>query len=109
MTSNRAQVMLQMESMKQRLACAWMYLSWHSKHGRALETLVCSLKRRLFGPTNVYPIIDWEKCVLSCGGIETVTVDFSLRVEEVDALKVDDVDLKMQYLEQNNQTEAIPP
>ena len=100
--------MLQVEAMQQRLACAWMYLSWHSGHGKALETLVCSLKRRLYGSDNVYPTMDWEKCSLSCGGIETVAIDRIAQVEEVDALNVDEVDHKMQYLRQNNLLEAKP-
>ena len=52
--------------MSQRLSCAWRYFSWHKKHGRALEALMCSLQRRLHGSMTVVPVMDWERCELKC-------------------------------------------
>lgn len=52
--------------MQQRLACVWRYLSWHKQYGRALEALMCSLQKRLYGTENVVAIMDWEICALHC-------------------------------------------
>lgn len=77
--------------MQQRLACARLYLSWNRNHGRALESLACSLKRRLFGTDNVYPLVKWDICALSCGGTDTLEFDLDFMVDEVDVLKLDDI------------------
>lgn len=62
--------------------------------------MVCSLRRRLFGADNIFPVVDWEKCTLSCGGVETVAFDLDVKMKEVDILALDDIDHKMQYLRQ---------
>ncbi len=101
--------LLQVEAMQQRLACARLYLSWHSDHGRALDSLACSLKRRLYGPHNVYPMIDWDKCALSCEGQESTGIDLGLELADVDLMKLDDLDVKMQYLRQREEARTVLP
>ena len=64
-------LLLQVEAMQQRVACVWRYLSWHRVHGRALESLMCSLRRRLYG-ADIWPVMDWEKCRLTCRGSSDV-------------------------------------
>jgi len=63
-----------------------------------MESLACSLKRRLFGTDNVYPLVRWDICALSCGGAETLEFDLDFKVDEVNVLRLDDVDQRMQYL-----------
>ena len=53
--------------MQQRVACVWRYLSSHRAHSRALESLMCTLRRRLYG-ADIWPLMDWGTCRLSCGG-----------------------------------------
>jgi hypothetical protein len=84
--------------MQQRLSCAWMYLSWTSEHGRALDSLACSLRRHKYGADNIFPTMDWDTCQLSCGGADTLAFDLDFRARDVKARLLDDVDQRMQYL-----------
>ena len=59
--------LLQIRAMQERIACATQFLSYNEKQGRALEAVLCALRRKLFGIANVFPLMDWETCTLHCG------------------------------------------
>ena len=58
--------------MQHRLNCAWRYLSYNADHGRAEETLFCALRQRLYGRQNIWPVMDWDSCLLTCGSFDQV-------------------------------------
>ena len=58
---------LQVESMQHMMHCVWAFFSWKEKEGRALEALMCSLRRKLYGSHKAArPRIDPNTCKLSC-------------------------------------------
>lgn len=56
--------------MQQRLNCAWRYVSWNWDYGRALETLMCGLKRLVHGLDKIWPAMNWNTCQLTCGTLQ---------------------------------------
>lgn len=58
---------LQVESMQHMMHCVWAFFSWKEKEGRALEALMCSLRRKLYGSHEAArPTVDPKTCKLSC-------------------------------------------
>ncbi|KAK9817397.1 hypothetical protein WJX74_010418 [Apatococcus lobatus] len=55
------------QHMQHMMHCVWAFFSWKEKEGRALEALMCSLRRKLYGSHEAArPTIDPETCQLSC-------------------------------------------
>ena len=64
---NAARMVVQVEQMQQMLHCVWAFFSWKEGEGRALEGLMCSLRRKLYGSHEAQqPTIDPKTCQLSC-------------------------------------------
>ena len=61
--------------MQQRLNCASRYLSWNMQHGRALDAMLCALRKQMYGPENIWPTMDWETCTLHCGHFKDLDTD----------------------------------
>ena len=53
--------------MQQRLNCVWKYVSYNEEYGRAGESLICGMRRHVYGFNNVWPAMDWDRCQLHCG------------------------------------------
>lgn len=92
--------------MQQRLSCAWMHLSWTPDNGRALEGLACSLRRRMYGADQIFPMMNWDTCQLSCGGPETLPFDLDYRMKDIHHQSLTDVDQKVQYLKLKSRKKA---
>ncbi|KAK9862518.1 hypothetical protein WJX84_009693 [Apatococcus fuscideae] len=55
------------EQMQRMLHCVWAFYSWRDAEGRALEALMCSLRRKLFAKEDApQPSLDPATCKLSC-------------------------------------------
>ncbi|KAK9817385.1 hypothetical protein WJX74_003985 [Apatococcus lobatus] len=55
------------ENMQNMMRCVWRFFSWEDKEGRALEALMCSLRRRSHGANmSKRPFVDPKTCELSC-------------------------------------------
>ncbi|KAK9830108.1 hypothetical protein WJX72_009832 [[Myrmecia] bisecta] len=53
------------KSMQLVIDCAWRFFTWKPPYGRALEALMCSLRRKL--DPEIKPRLDHETCTLICG------------------------------------------
>lgn len=55
----------QVKRMQSNVSCIWRYFTWRDPQGRALEALICSLRRKMTGG-RLIPTMDWQTCTLHC-------------------------------------------
>ena len=56
------------DSMRAALTCVWRYFLWRQPDGRALEALMCSLRRKLTSG-RLSPRMNLETCHLECSSL----------------------------------------
>ena len=56
------------DSMRAALTCVWRYFLWRQPDGRALEALMCSLRRKLTSG-RLSPHMNLEICHLECSSL----------------------------------------
>lgn len=74
-------------------------MSYNSAFGKAGETLLCALRRQLFGPDKIWPAMDWKTCTLICGGFENF--HNALTASELGQVSLSDYRQRLQYQEQH--------
>ncbi|EIE25250.1 hypothetical protein COCSUDRAFT_40557 [Coccomyxa subellipsoidea C-169] len=51
--------------MQINVSCIWRYFTWRDPQARAIDALICSLRRKMTGG-RLIPVMDWSTCNLHC-------------------------------------------
>ncbi|BDA41514.1 probable glucuronosyltransferase [Coccomyxa sp. Obi] len=58
----------QVRRMQINVSCVWRYFTWRDPQARALDALICSLRRKMTGG-RLIPSMDWSTCTLHCDAV----------------------------------------